>query len=237
MPKNNTYRLFGVAPATTVGARINGLVARATGFDCGCRDGLVRVAGNIISAVRNGVNLSPDIPPLGSQISAVPFAKLSISTSDGLGRTLIDADSQLIVPGRQLCGVEVLAPSTWGEPSPGALLTGIVWDVHGAVQVCPVDDGVDLLGRLTEFIEIIALAQETFIRPRGARRVQFFSQAVPQFWELWAGVPAVGQFVGLLTIPANSVDHVELMPGVTHIRNVAFADRTLAGLVWEIGPP
>lgn len=237
MSKKNTYRLFGVAPATSVGARINGLVALATGFDCGCCDGLVRVAGNVISQVRNGGPFTPETPPLDSQISAVPFAKLSISTSDGLGRTLIDADSQLIIPSRLVCGVEVIGPPTWGEPGPASSATGIVWDVHGQVQVCKADDGADLLGRLTEFQLVEALATTTFIRPRGARRVQFFSQPTLQFWELWAGAPTVGQQVGEMIVPANSMDPMDMMPGVTHIRNVPRGENALLGLVWEIAPP
>lgn len=233
MATNRPYRLFGVAPATADGARIATVVARALGA-CEGYSGLVRVSGNVVVNVRSGGPFTPELPNSDSQVSACPYAKISISTTEGLGRVLIDCDSQIVLPGRCVCGVEILAPATWGEPTPQSSLTGIVWDVRGAVQICPVEDSGEPLGRLTEFTELEAPNQATFVRPRGCRRVAFGSLSVSQAWELWAGAPGVGVQVGVLIVAANSVDAVELVPGITHLRNSPFANRQQLVLTWEI---
>lgn len=232
----NTYRLFGVAPAATVGARFADLrQINEAGFACGVKRGLIRVSGDLVTEVREGVGLTPNQPLSSSQVSACPYVKLEISTRRGLGRVLIDADSQIVLDGEDVCGVQVLAPPSWTNVTPQTgPLSGRVWDVHGAIPVVQAHDSDEIFGRLTEFQQVAAGQQLVFVRPRGGRRFTIFSQAVLQTMELWAGVPVAGLQAGTLIFPAFDQRTVDLAPGVTHLRTQPFVSGADVGIVWEV---
>lgn len=200
---------------------------------------LVRVAGNIASQTRSVNGSSVAEVPRRGQISACPYVKLSIATPASFGRVIIDCDSSIVLPTEEVCDVQVLALPGWVEPGPTLPRpeSDSVWDVHGNVKICDVADGLEVYGRLTEFLMTDGSQTATFVRPRTARRVFFFSQPTAQTWNLFAGIPgAGGQNVGTLIVAANSIEPVDMMPGVTHVQSSSFPDPVMVGVVWELQP-
>lgn len=200
---------------------------------------IVRVAGNVRCRTQGGEFVQPALPPAPTQFSRCPHLKLGIATTGStLDRVIIDCDSAIDIPAEHVC-VELLGPVDWFDPTtdPGLSSGGPAWDVQGVVRICRVPDSVEVFGRLTEFESVAPGTSITKVIPRGARRVWFFGLPVLQVWQMFAGDPAAGGvLVGAIRVPADTVEAVEFLPGVSHLRNLVFASTADVGFCWEIQP-
>lgn len=166
-------------------------------------------------------------------LTTCPFLKARVSSPQWKGPIWIDIDRTIVLPVPRLC-VDILAPSTWraaenSGPDFGDLG---VWNVWVMAKICRAACCPTGLPTLTEHFALEADQVRTIPRRRGARRVWFSSQPVIQQWDLVVANTVVGSVI----VPANSFIAVDLAPGVTAIRNIAFPALRNVVLTWEVQP-
>lgn len=188
-------------------------------------------------------NATPPVMLGNEQWSAMLPIKVAVkSCPSPPNRTIMDSDRQILVEGN--AGIEVLGPSTWTTQRPATDSAFVEASVH--ITACPVRCCYPPLPHLTYFRQVEAggggtgLAQQTFIRPRGARSLRAFKTgSLPAgitTLEFWAGSPSLpGVMVGTQTAITAVDSLIENFGAISVIRFTPAA--TAPGpilMAWEV---
>jgi hypothetical protein len=174
-----------------------------------------------------------------------PFVKVRVLSPQWPGPVVIDIDRSIIVPSPSVCAQVIGLPRVsdetgtfpaWVEVNGNTTpIDGQVWDVFLFAKLCHEANFPSPFPILTEFVRLEESQDQSFIRPRAARRLFISGQTAAQVWTMRAG--RGGNIMGEIHVPAGETYESNTLPGFTQLDSfTAPAGGANVTIAWDVQP-